>query len=97
MPASLERAAAGDAELAEHNGGGTEAGDAGLQHVQADEGGEPQPQRRMEMGQGQAQQDHGAGEGEDGSVEVHDRSPARRWKAGVWAGADAAPSRPMSR
>src|SRR5690606_21583032 len=73
--ALAERAAAAHAEPAEHDGGGAEAGDAGLQQVGADEGGQPQPQRRDEVGQQQAAEDHHAGEGEDGAVEVHGCSP----------------------
>ena len=44
MSISLEGAAGLEAELAEHEGGRTEAGERRLQQIQADEGGQQQPQ-----------------------------------------------------
>src|SRR5690606_20761522 len=79
--ALLERAAAAHAEPGEQPGRRAEAGEAGLQQVQADECGQQVPRGRDEMAQREAGQDHGAGEGEDCAVEVHVDSPLERGRA----------------
>src|SRR5690606_41787269 len=71
----LEGAAAAHAQLREDLGCRAEAGEGGLQQVQADEGGQQQPPRREEVGQRQAGEDHHAGKGEDCAIEVHVGSP----------------------
>src|SRR5690606_21093372 len=71
----LERAAAAHAETGEQLRRRAEAGKAGLQQVQADEGGDQVEPGRNEISQGEAGEDHHAGEGEDGAVEVHGGSP----------------------
>src|SRR3546814_7852979 len=69
--ALLERAAAADAEPGEQPGRRTEAGEAGLQQVQADECGQQVPPGRDEMAQRETGQDHRAGEGEDCAIKIH--------------------------
>src|SRR3546814_13581301 len=70
--ALLERAAAADAEPGEQPGRRTEAGEAGLQQVQADECGQQVPPGRDEMAQRETGQDHRAGEGEDCAIKIHE-------------------------
>src|SRR5690606_609215 len=72
---SFEAAAKLDAKLAEDDGGRAEAGDTGLQQVQADEGGQQQPPGREVMREQYAGEGHHSGEGKDGAVEVHGGSP----------------------
>src|SRR3546814_4054651 len=69
--ALLERAAAADAEPGEQPGRRAEAGEAGLQQVQADECGQQVPPGRDEMAQRETGQDHRAGEGEDCAIKIH--------------------------
>src|SRR5215472_2204889 len=73
--ASWKRAASLQAELLEHHRGGAEAGECGLEHVQADEGAQQQPIRRDKPGQHETHQQNCTSKGEYCAVDVHGESP----------------------
>jgi hypothetical protein len=62
-----------DAEPGENEFGGTEAGEGGLDEVQADKGGEQQPIVADQNTQAQADQHHGSGQDANGIFHFHSK------------------------
>jgi hypothetical protein len=60
------------AELAEEEGGRAEAGEDGLDEVEADEGGQEQPPGADPVGEGDPEEDDGTGEQVDEVVGGHE-------------------------
>src|SRR5689334_8477314 len=72
---SVERFAGLHAERLEDLRRGAEAGEPGLQHVGADEGGQPEPGGTDPEAEGEACQHHDSGEGKNSIVDLHFNSP----------------------
>lgn len=67
-----EGRALGQSELAEDDGGGTEAGEGGLHQVEADKRRQEQPIGADQPCEREARKDHHSSKGEDSTVDVHD-------------------------